>query len=73
MLEEESQLDRIEKKLDKVIELLIPVNEHAPFVGDLKEAVQNSMVLRRIVPVRSPAMLIQSPQTVQTSDPQDTT
>ena len=70
MLEEESQLDRIEKKLDKVIELLIPVNQHAPFVDDLKQAVENSMVLRRIVPVRS---ITQSPRLVQTSDPQDIT
>lgn len=47
------RLDRLEEKIDKIIELLIPVNAHAPFVDDLKTACQSSMVLRRLVPVRN--------------------
>ena len=47
------RLDRLEEKIDKIIELLIPINAHAPFVDDLKTACQSSMVLRRLVPVRN--------------------
>lgn len=52
------RLDILEEKIDRIIKLLIPVNAHAPFVDDLKTACQSSMVLRRLVPVRSDSTLM---------------
>jgi len=58
MQEIHERLDTLEGKIDRIIELLIPVNAHAPFVDDLKSACQTSMFLRRIVPVREEINLL---------------
>lgn len=54
------RLNQIEEKLDRIIELLVPVNAHAPFVDDLKNACQSSMILRRFIPVNNNPLLIES-------------
>lgn len=48
------KLDSLDRKLDQIITLLLPVNAHTDFVDDLKTACQESRILRSIVRVRAP-------------------
>ena len=61
------RLIKLEKKIDYIIELLEPVNAHAPFVEDLKTACQQSRVLRSIIRVRD-----DTPQLALTSGSSET-
>ena len=47
----ENRLDRLEKKIDLLIELLRPVNAHASFVDDLKTACKTNRLLKTVITV----------------------